>query len=62
MYKMKNGFVTLVGILIVLLLIGFWFANMYTKKNANQKTQLETYNEAIDEAKNIKNVLEDKYK
>ena len=56
---MKDGFVTLIGLLLVALLIGFWFVS----KNSNsttQKTQMETYDQSIQKAEDIKNILEQK--
>jgi hypothetical protein len=58
---MKNGFVTLVGLLIVILLIGILFVKIYaTKDSTNQKTQIETYKEDIQKAEDAKKLLEGK--
>jgi len=54
---MKDGFVTLIGLLIVVLLIGFWFVS----RNSNSTTrevQTETYDQSIQKAEDIKNILE----
>jgi hypothetical protein len=56
---MKNGFVTLIGLLIVTLLIGIWFVNMYSSSDG-KKAQTETYNTSIQKAEDVKNVLERK--
>lgn len=53
---MKNGFVTLVGLLIVTLLIGIWFVNMYSSDN--KKAEMETYNKSIQKAEEAKKMLE----
>ena len=56
---MKNGFITLVGLLVALLLIGFLFVKMYaTKDSTTQKTQIETYREDIQKAEDVKKLLE----
>ena len=56
---MKNGFVTLIGLLIVTLLIGIWFVNMYSN-SGGKKAQTETYNTSIQKAEDVKKVLEGK--
>lgn len=54
---MKNGFVTLIGLLIVTVLIGIWFVNMYSS-SSGKKAQMETYNTSIQRAEDAKNMLE----
>ncbi len=54
---MKNGFVTLIGLLIVTLLIGIWFVNMYSGSKG-KKAQTETYDASIQKAEDIKILLE----
>ena len=57
----KGGFVTLIGLLIVVLIMGIWFVKAYSGTNAeNKKTQSKTYNEAIKDAENVKKLLEQK--
>lgn len=56
---MKNGFITLLGLLIAFLLMGFLFVKMYTSKSPEtQKTQIETYKQDVQKAEDIKNLLE----
>ncbi|MEI7513503.1 MAG: hypothetical protein WCJ74_02700 [bacterium] len=57
----KGGFMTLIGILVVVLIIGIWFVKAYSDSNAeNKKTQVDTYNGAIKDAENAKKLLEQK--
>lgn len=56
---MKNGFVTLIGLLIVALLIGIWFVNMYAD-SGSKKAQTETYDASIQKAEDVKKMLEGK--
>jgi Tfp pilus assembly protein PilE len=57
----RGGFMTLIGVLIVVLIIGIWFVKAYSGSNAvNKKTQMDTYNGAIKDAENAKKLLEQK--
>lgn len=56
---MKNGFVTLIGLLIVVLLIGIWFVHMYSG-SGSKKAQIETYDASIQKAEEAKKMLEGK--
>ncbi len=56
---MKNGFITLLGLLITVLLMGFLFVKLYTDKSPEtQKTQIETYKEDVQKAEDVKKILE----
>ena len=58
---MKKGFITLIGLLIVVLILGVWFVKIYSSpSSSNKKTQIETYNSAIKDAENAKIMLEKK--
>lgn len=56
---MKKGFVTLIGLLIGVLLIGIWFVNMYSR-SGDKKSQMETYDTSIQKAEDVKKMLESK--
>jgi CHASE3 domain sensor protein len=56
---MKDGFVTLIGLLLAVLLMGFWFVSK-NSDSTTQKTQTETYDQSIQKAEDIKNILEQK--
>ena len=57
----KGGFMTLIGILIIVLIIGIWFVKVYSGSNAeNKKIQINTYNGAIKDVENAKKLLEQK--
>jgi Tfp pilus assembly protein PilE len=58
---MKKGFITLIGILIAVLILGIWFVKIYSSPtSSDKKTQIETYNSAIKDAENAKKMLEKK--
>ncbi len=56
---MKDGFVTLIGLLIAALIIAMivWGVE---GKNKDSKGQIDTYNDAILDAENVKSILESK--
>jgi flagellar basal body-associated protein FliL len=57
----KSGFITLIGLLIVVAIIGIWFAKAYSTSgpnSENKKTQMDTYKQAIKDAENIKKITE----
>jgi len=54
---MNKGFISLIGLLIAILLIGFWFIKIYSG-NSNSQNKKETYNESIERAEEIKILLE----
>lgn len=55
---MKNGFITIVGLLIAIVLLCFLFIKIYTTQNpTTQKTQIETYKEDVQKAEDIKKLL-----
>ena len=56
---MQKGFITLVGLLLGLLIIGFLFVRMYSSSET-KKSQIQTYDESIQKAEDIKNILETK--
>jgi uncharacterized membrane-anchored protein YhcB (DUF1043 family) len=56
---MQKGFITLVGLLLGLLIIGFLFVRMYSGSET-KKSQIQTYDESIQKAEDIKNILETK--
>lgn len=56
---MKDGFVTLIGLLLVALLIGFWFVNRNSNSTTRQ-VQTETFDQSIKKAEDVKNLLETK--
>ena len=56
---MKNGFVTLIGLLIVALIIGICFVSMYSSSDG-KKAQTQTYDTSIQKAEDLKKVLEGK--
>lgn len=56
---MKNGFITLVGLLLAVLLMGFLFVKIYTTKSPDtQQTQIEIYKEDVQKAEDVKKLLE----
>jgi hypothetical protein len=58
---MKKGFITLIGILIAVLILGIWFVKIYSSpSSSDNKTQIETYSSAIKDAENAKKMLEQK--
>ncbi len=56
---MKNGFVTLFGLLLVVLTIGILFVRTYSTSGTD-KSKIEIYNESIKDAENIKRTLENR--
>ena len=59
--KNKKGFITLIGLLIVVLILGIWFVKMYSPSgSSSKKAQIDTYNGAIEKAENAKKMLEGK--
>ena len=60
---MKKGFITLIGLLIAVLLIGIWFVKIYsTSSSGIKEAPIDTYNGAIKDAENAKKMLETKSK
>lgn len=56
---MQKGFITLIGLLLALLIIGFLFVRVYSSSET-EKSQMQTYDESIQKAEDIKNILETK--
>jgi len=57
--KKSKGFITMIGLLIVVTILGIWFVKTYsTPKAVGGKTQIETYNHAIKDAENAKKMME----
>ncbi len=54
---MKDGFITLVGILIAIAIIGIMFVKMNTGPEGSS-SEKGTYTDAIDSAKEAKDLLE----
>jgi hypothetical protein len=56
---MKNGFVTLIGLLVAVFIIAVivWGIG---NKNEDPKAQIDIYNDAVLDAEDIKKVIEDK--
>ncbi len=55
---MKNGFITLLGLMLVALIIGFWFIKMYPTAGS-KKVEINTYQDAIKKAEDAKRMMED---
>ena len=52
-------FVEIIVLIISLLIIGIWFVKVYsTPKATDGKTQIETYNDAIKSAEDVKKAIE----
>lgn len=58
-YNREDGYVAIIVLLISLLIIGFLFVKIYsTPKSPEDKTHVETYNQAIKDAENVKKSIE----
>jgi flagellar basal body-associated protein FliL len=56
---MQKGFITLIGLLIIVLLIGVWFVRMYSS-SGTKEAEKETYQQSVKKAEDIKKLLEAK--
>ncbi len=59
-YIKEKGFISLIGLLLAIVLFVFLFLKMYPSKKSDTKSEVDTYQNSIEEAENIKGILETK--